>query len=105
MRIFLFLLISALFYSGGEYFSKKWADTGSGYSLILLFAAYTMGVVFWLPALKETKTLAVTGMLWLLFATTGAIILGVGVFGERMNTCQWIGAVLAITACVLLSVK
>jgi drug/metabolite transporter (DMT)-like permease len=103
--VYLWLILSSLFYAGGEYYSKKWADNSTAFNLAMLFVTYILGACAWLPAIKETKLLAVTGMFWLLFAIFAAVGLGVFVFGEKLSVTQVIGVVLAVIACILLEMK
>ena len=105
MNPFWWLLISVVFYAAGEYYSKKWSEDSTHTNLALLLIAYMTGVCLWLPALKETRTLALTGMLWLLLSIITTIALGVAVFGEKLTVFNWIGVGLAIVACILLSLK
>jgi drug/metabolite transporter (DMT)-like permease len=103
MISFLWLMVASLFYAAGEYYSKRWADHGGWYNIAMLFVTYMVGVALWLPALKITKTLAVTGMLWLMLAILTATLLGIFMFEEKLTACQWTGVAMAIIACVLLT--
>jgi len=100
--ILLFLALSAVFFASGEFFSKKWADEPRTLYAILLFLSYNVGIALWMPAIRETKTLAVTGMMWLLLGIVATTLIGTMVFHERIDPKQCAGLALATMACVLL---
>lgn len=97
------LVLSALFFAGGEYLSKIWASNPSITGIIWVVACYAFGTIAWLPALLHKNELAVMGTAWLLLATMATVIIGLFVFGESLNQSQWIGIGLSGVALFLLS--
>ena len=97
------LVLSALFFAGGEYLSKTWATQPSINKTIFVVLCYALGTLTWLPAMLHKNQLAVMGTIWLLLATIATIVIGVFVFHESLNTLNWIGIILAIFALFLLS--
>lgn len=96
------LLVSAVFYAGGEFLSKKWAlAPGWGLAAAVL-AAYGAASLLWLPALHQRNELAVMGTAWLLLATVATILIGHLVFHEALGPRQWLGVALALAAMALL---
>jgi hypothetical protein len=67
---FVWLMVSAFFYAGGEYFSKLWAiNPTAGISLqVVMF--YSIAALTWLPALldkNQITIMATVGYCWLLW--------------------------------------
>ncbi len=100
---FAWLLLSALFFAGGEYLSKKWGMHPNWPATFLVVGVYALGTFAWLPALLHKNQLAVMGTLWLLLATAATVAVGLLVFGEKLNNFQTAGIVLSAVAMVLLS--
>lgn len=101
MRVILFLLGSIFCFGCGEYFSKLYAATGRWADIVVL--CYVGGVCLWLPAINETKTLAILGTLWNLGALLVTIFVGAVIFEESLTQRQSIGVLLALVSCYLLS--
>ncbi len=100
---FVWLMVSAFFYAGGEYFSKLWAINPTvGISLqVVMF--YSMAALTWLPALLHKNQITVIGATWLLLATVVTVVIGCFVFKESLTSMHWLGVGLACTAMLLLS--
>ena len=100
---FVWLMLSASFYAGGEYFSKLWAINPTvGISLqVVMF--YSMAALTWLPALLHKNEITIRGATWLLLATAATVVIGCFVFNESLTSMHWLGVGLACTAPVLLS--
>ncbi|MFA4936853.1 MAG: hypothetical protein WC575_00970 [Patescibacteria group bacterium] len=96
------LILSALFFAGGEFLSKKWGIKPSLEMTLLVVAVYAMGTVMWLPALLHKNQIATMGTIWLLLATVATVSIGVFIYHESLNPQQWIGVVLALVALGLL---
>jgi len=97
------LIISAIFFAIGEYFSKKFAIEPNWKMLLLVCSTYLMGTLTWLPAIVQTNQLATTGTGWLLLSILATLGIGLGVFHERVNSVQMVGIALAIVALILLN--
>lgn len=99
------LIISALFFAGGEYFSKLWGRHPTVETTLWIFIFYTLCSLSWLPALLHKNQLAVMGTLWLLLGMVATIIVGVFVFHEKVATVQIVGIFLAFIALILLNIS
>jgi uncharacterized membrane protein len=100
--VYAWLLGSMVFFAGGEYLSKLWSLRPSLLLWLAVPAAYALGTLFWLPALRAGKGLAVTGMAWTVMSVLVTVLMGVAVFGERLTPREWAGIVAAIGAMALL---
>ena len=96
------LLMSAAFFTGGEYLSKIWGFKPSWCITAAVAGTYAIGTLFWLPALLHKNDLARMGMLWYLLTTPMTILLGVLIFKEKLTQGQWAGIALAMVALWLL---
>lgn len=96
------LLMSALFFSGGEYLSKLWGYKPGWGLTAAVVASYAVGTLLWLPALLHKNDLARMGTLWYLLTTPTTILLGVLVFKEKLTPTQWAGIAVAMVALWLL---
>lgn len=96
------LLLSALFFSGGEYFSKLWGYKPGWGLTAAVVSAYAMGTLLWLPALLHKNDLARMGTLWYLLTTPMTVLLGVLVFKEKLTGQQWAGIAIAMVVLWLL---
>lgn len=92
------LLISAAFFSGGEFLSKKWGQNPGLGLTVAIMIVYMLGSLAWLPALLHKNELARMGTLWYLMTTPMTVLLGVVVFHEKLTGGQWIGVALALVA-------
>lgn len=100
---FVWLILSAFFYAGGEYFSKLWAMNPTVGTSLQVVICYSMAALTWLPALQDKNEITIMGASWLLLATFVTVIIGFFVFNESLTFVHWLGVGLACTAMVLLS--
>jgi len=98
------LLLSAIWFTVGEYLSKKWGYAPSWATALIVVGAYALGSFAWLPVLLHKNQIALMGTLWLLLATIATVAVGVFIFHEQLNTLQWVGVGLALVALALLGV-
>ena len=103
INYFYWLLISMVFYAGGEFFSKKFAMSPKVSTVILILAFYSLGVLAWLAALWGKDELAVVGTTWAVLSLMVTVSIGIFIFGERLNWMGISGIILAVAAIVLLS--
>ena len=96
------LAISALFYTGGEYFSEQIILHPSWHNYAILIVLDVLSITSWLPALYEKNNLAVTGTLWLIFALVSTALLGIIIFSEAVTLRLVTGIILAGVVVVLL---
>ena len=94
---------SILFFTMGEYLSKKYSLNPTGTRAIATIAIYMMGTICWLPSIRAMQNLTVLGTLWTLLGMTSTILVGMVGFKETITTTQGIGIGLALIAAVLLS--
>lgn len=97
------LLISAAWFTAGEYLSKRWGMHPSFGFAVVVVLTYAIGTFAWLPALLHKNQLALMGMLWAILATVATISVGVLIFRETLTVLQWVGVGLALVALTLLS--
>jgi multidrug transporter EmrE-like cation transporter len=97
------LVLSGVFFAGGEYLSKSYVTSPRPAALIVLICMYTCGALLWLPALKQKPELAITGTLWSVITLLMTVAIGIFAFGESLALHQMFGIALAVGAVVLLS--
>ena len=103
MNYIYYLIISALCFAAGEYFSKDWANTRTGVSMFMSFLSYMIGVAVWFPAIAQKNHLAIVGTIWSILSLLATITIGVIVFKERLSTMGWVGIAFALVSVALLS--
>jgi multidrug transporter EmrE-like cation transporter len=96
------LVLSGLFFAGGEYLSKSYVLTPRPLVLLCLIILYMVGALLWLPALKQKPDLAVTGTLWSVITLLMTVAIGVIAFGEVLSMSRILGIALAVVAVILL---
>ncbi len=98
------LVLSAVCFASGEYFSKKFAlAPGMGY-LGLIFLMYGLGVLAWLPALMQRNQLSIVGTIWSVLSLLATVLIGVLIFSEKLSVVGILGIVAAFVAIILLSI-
>lgn len=97
------LTIWVVCYMAGEITSKWFADS-PGYKWYALSPLmYGLGCWFgWLPAMLKRNELAVMSTVVAALAMLASVVIGIGVFGERITLTQAVGMVFAAVALVLL---
>jgi multidrug transporter EmrE-like cation transporter len=100
----LWLVISGLFFAGGEYLSKKYILQPHWSTVVFLLCLYCLGALAWLPALLQKKDLSVVGTLWSVISLCLTVLIGVLLFGERLTALRMLGIGLSIVAVGILSV-
>jgi len=99
----IWLILSGIFFAGGEFLSKSYVLNPRVSVLALLVISYIVGVLLWLPALKQQPDLSVTGTLWSVITLLVTVALGVVVFGESLSFSKILGISFAIAAVTLLT--
>lgn len=97
------LLLSALFFATGEFFSKKFALAPKMTLVFLVLCAYTLGTLAWLPAILQKNQLSIVGVLWSVLSLLATVLIGVLLFGEKLSTAGWFGIFFGALSIVLLS--
>ena len=86
---FVWLMLSASFYAGGEYFSKLWAINPTVGTSVQVVMCYSFAALTWLPALQDKNEITIMGASWLLLATASTIIIGCFIFHETLTSLHW----------------
>jgi len=103
MKPIWWLLASSVFFASGEFYSKKYALSPSWKMVLAVLVSYSISVLLWLPAIRQTKELAVTGALWSVLSLMTTVAIGILVFSEKPQAVHWVGLVLAAISVYLLS--
>ena len=99
----IWLVVSALFFAAGEFFSKKFALKPSFSVVIFILMAYILGTLAWLPAILQKNRLSITGTIWSIMSLLATVLIGVLIFKEKLSLIGIIGIMLAVIAISLLS--
>jgi multidrug transporter EmrE-like cation transporter len=98
------LILSALFFAGGEFLSKEFALNPKWSYVFLIIFVYALGTMAWLPAILSKNSLSVAGTIWSVLSLFATISIGVLIFKEKVSVVSGIGMVTAAVAIVLLSI-
>lgn len=98
------LILSALFFAGGEFLSKKFAISPNLSWVILIILSYTLGTLAWLPAILQKNSLSIAGTIWSVLSLLATVAIGVLIFGEKINAFGITGMILAIASIVFLTI-
>ena len=97
------IIVSAVFFAGGEFLSKRFA-LNPGWSLLILFIVVdVISAMAWLPAIFERNQLSITGVIWSIVSLMATVLVGILVFNEKLTALQTIGLFMGFVAVVLLS--
>ena len=99
----IWLIISALFFAGGEFLSKKFALNPKPAYIIYILIFYSLGVLAWLPAILQKNQLSIVGTIWSVLSLLTTILIGVLLFNEKINATGALGIFFALMAIILLS--
>ena len=97
------LITSGIFFAFGEFFSKKFALHPRFSLLFYLLLVDVISLIAWLPAIMEKHQLSIIGTMWSVISLLLTVLIGVIVFGEKLNTLSILGIILALISVVLLS--
>jgi multidrug transporter EmrE-like cation transporter len=103
INYFYWLLISMVFYAGGEFFSKKFALMPKVSFVIYLLIFYALGALAWIVALHGKDELSDVGAMWAVLSLLTTVAIGILIFKERLNAYGMVGLILAAAAIALLS--
>ena len=96
------LILSALFFAAGEFWSKKFALSPRFSYVILIVAIYSLGTLAWLPAILQKNSLIIAGAIWTILSLSTTILIGLYIFGEKLSLTGIAGIVVAFIAIILL---
>src|ERR1044072_9932324 len=97
------LVCSALFFAFGEFLSKKFALAPSTSYVISIVFVYALGTLAWLPAILQKNQLSIVGAIWSVLSLLATVLIGVLIFGERLNGVGIAGIIFGAIAIALLS--
>ena len=101
---YIFWLIgSIIFFGMGEFLSKKFALNPKWIFVIGIIITYSIGVLFWLPAILQKNQLSIIGTMWSILSLLITVLIGLLIFGEKLNTLGIIGIILAFVTTIILS--
>ena len=100
----IWLVLSALCFAIGEYFSKKFGLAPGWFYLGAVLASYILGTFFWLPAIIQNNQLSIVGAMWSVMSLLATVLIGVLIFGEHLNTLAIAGIFLGFLSVFLLSI-
>lgn len=102
-KLWLLLCCSLVGFSFAEYLSKIYSMRPRLSIAAMACFCYVWNIVFWLPALREHKGLAVLSTIWSMAYTVVSVLIGVLIFQEQFTPKQMVGIVLAFVTIWLLS--
>lgn len=97
------IVLSALCFAMGEYFSKKFGLAPGWIYFACVMGSYMLGTILWLPAIVQNNQLSIVGAIWSVMSLLATVLIGVLIFGEDLNTLAITGLVLGFFAVLLLS--
>jgi multidrug transporter EmrE-like cation transporter len=101
---YIFWLISSIIFFGvGEFLSKKFALNPKWFYVVGVVMAYSIGTLFWLPAILQKNHLSVVGAMWSILSLVTTVFIGILIFGEKLNTLGIIGIILGFSSIIILS--
>ena len=101
----IWLVLSGVFFAAGEFFSKKFALSPRWLMVVYILLMYILGTLAWLPAILQKNQLSIVGAIWSVMSLLATVLIGVLIFGEKLNTIGIIGIITAVVAIVLLSLS
>lgn len=102
-NVWLLVALAMLFYAGGEYMSKCYANAPAPGKFALAILLYMLNAMLFLPALNRFNSLSRLGTVWNLAYIMVTLVLAVAVFHEALTVRHWVGIVLALVSVWLLS--
>ncbi|MDR3558193.1 MAG: hypothetical protein P4L61_01540 [Candidatus Pacebacteria bacterium] len=89
---YVWLILSAIFFAGGEFLSKKFALNPGITLVVLLLVSYGISEVFWLPAILEKNKLSIVGAIWSVLSLLVTVLLGLVIFKEKLSVVGGLGS-------------
>jgi len=69
------------------------------------FVTILLGVLAWLPAIMQKNQLSIVGAIWSVMSLLATVLIGLLIFGEKLNVIGIIGVVAVMVAVALLSLN
>lgn len=98
------LILSALFFACGEYFSKRFALNPKLNFVIFIIATYVLGTLAWLPAILQKNQLSIVGTIWSVLSLLATVFIGIIIFSEKLSIIGIVGIIMAFVSIILLSI-
>jgi multidrug transporter EmrE-like cation transporter len=99
------LIVSTLFFAVGEFLSKKFALAPRGSIVIWLVVIDVFSILTWLPAILQKNQLSIVGTIWSVLSLLLTVLIGIVIFGEKLNYLSIAGIFAAVVAIVLLTLS
>lgn len=100
-----FILVLVAFELIADIFAKQFGLTGKVLFGVLAILGYVLANLAWLLSLRNGAQLGKGAILFSALSGIGAVLLGIFVYHEKVNSYQLIGVVLGIAAIILLSIE
>ena len=100
--MYLWMSLSALAFGLGGYLSKRWVAHPAHGLLLALIVSFMASTLFWLPALRIGRNLIAVGITSVVMCSAATVLVGMACFDERLGWQNWLGAILAVIAVILL---
>lgn len=104
LTVGVWLAVSILFEVFGDVVVKR-ASVGGGWPMWALAAiAYNAMLFAWFAAVRSARVITIPGIIWLLAGQVALVVVGCGLFRERISGWQVTGAMIAMPSLLLLSI-
>ena len=97
------IIVGMIFYTIGEYYAKKYANTSLKSFGFASLIGYFICTCCFLPALSKYNSLSILGTIWNLLYLIITLFLGIIVFKETLTTVQIVGIGFGFIAIILMS--
>lgn len=100
-----FILALVAFELIADIFAKQFGVSGKVIFGVLSILGYVLANLAWLLSLRSGAELGKGAILFSALSGIGAVLLGIFVYHEKVNSYQMIGVVLGIAAIIFLSIE
>ncbi len=104
MNYIYWLVISGIFFAFGEFLSKKFALNPNIKYVLLILVIDFLSVLAWLPAIMQKNQLSIVGTMWSVISLLSTVLIGILLFGEKLNILGFAGIITAFISIVLLTI-
>lgn len=102
--IWMFLVGGVITGIAGDILSKRWLESDNASLVAYALTAYVVGCLFWFGILKKSgNSLAKAGAIWTVSQCVVAVLVGVVLFGEELDSRACVGVFFGILSVVLLT--
>lgn len=100
-----FVLVLVAFELLADVFAKQFSTTGKVIFGVLSILGYVLANLAWLLSLRHGAQLSKGSVIFSALSGTGAVLIGLFIYHEKVNPYQVIGLILGLAALVLLSIE